>query len=205
MKVKFCGLRTAEDVKRAAEFGCDAVGFVFVTDSKRYVTIEQAIPLIELAQQLGLLTVALVANAEVNEINDIIQYVQPDVIQFHGFEDADFCEQFNHRYWKAIPMLNKPDWQITIKEYKYAEKFLLDNYGDKQSGGSGRAFTWFRFPDSGLNQLILAGGLQAKNINQAIAETGTKYIDISSGIEATPGVKSHAKMQHIMQLVANLK
>lgn len=205
MKVKFCGLRTADDVKRAAEYGCDAVGFVFVATSKRCVTIEQAEPLMALAKHLGLLTVALVANAEATEIKNIIRHCQPDVLQFHGFEEAEFCAQFKHRYWKAIPMLNGSQWQAIMKTHEHAELFLLDTYGDSQTGGSGKAFEWFRFPEQDCSQMILAGGLDAENMSLAIAKTGAEFIDISSGIEATPGVKSHAKMKQIMQLMANLK
>jgi len=205
MRVKFCGLRTAQDVKQAAELDCDAVGFVFVDGSKRHVTLEQAQPLIALAKNLGVLTVALVANTKASEITAIIEHCQPDVVQFHGFEDARFCEQFKHRYWKAIPMLNELEWQVVMNSHKNAELFLLDNYGEHQSGGSGQTFDWFRFPAAESPRMILAGGLNATNLDQAIAITGAEFIDISSGIEVTPGVKSHAKMQQIMHILTNLK
>lgn len=205
MKVKFCGLRTAADVEQSARLACDAVGFVFVPESRRYVTIEQANPLVNLARQLGLVTVALVANSKAEQIEEIIRCCQPDVIQFHGAESVEFCTQFQYRYWKAIPMLNDIDWRAVVRTHKEAEMFLLDAYSDHKSGGSGTAFKWFRFPEPFNQKMILAGGLNTENLSQAIDETATQYIDISSGIEVEPGVKSHAKMQQIMQIITSIE
>lgn len=202
IKIKYCGLKTSDDVKHAAEAGVDAVGFVFVKKSKRYLIPEQAKALVEQAKKAGLLTVALFANQDADCIQHIIDMTKPEVLQFHGNETAAFCEQFNWPYWKAVPMLSAIDFKNYIAMYPSADYFLLDAFGEQQSGGSGASFQWFEFSDSLKPKLILAGGINEKNVEQAIKITGAEFIDTSSGIEDIPGVKSKQKM---IKLAAKIK
>lgn len=202
IRIKYCGLTNSDDVNNAAEAGVDAVGFVFVKKSKRYVSPEKAKDLIMQAKKSGLLTVALFANQDANLISEIIELTQPEVLQFHGNEPADFCEQFNWPYWKAVPMLAEINYQDYINLYPSADAYLLDAFGAQQSGGSGKAFDWFEFPEKLKSKLILAGGINEQNIEQAITVTGAQFIDTSSGIEDIPGVKSKLKM---MKLAAKTK
>ncbi len=203
MKVKFCGLKNKSEIKYAAHLGCTAVGFVLVPGSRREVNIQQAQSLIQYAQSLQLTAVALVADANREQVWQMIEHCQPDVIQFHGQESADFCQHFDHRYWKAVPMLSTQNWIRYAAQYKDAEYLLLDAYGEHQSGGSGQVFKWFSLPASLRHRLILAGGLSVENVSQAVQQTGAKFIDVSSGIEQTPGVKSQALMQQFMQAVTD--
>ncbi len=202
IKIKYCGLKTSDDVKHAAEAGVDAVGFVFVEKSKRYIEPEKAKQLIGQAKQKGLLTVALFANQNANTIKHIIELTLPEVLQFHGNETPAFCEQFSWPYWKAVPMLSAIDYKNYIAMYPSADYFLLDAFGEQQSGGSGESFQWFEFSDSLKSKLILAGGINEQNVEQAIKATGAEFIDTSSGIEDIPGVKSKQKM---IQLAAKIK
>jgi phosphoribosylanthranilate isomerase len=203
IRIKFCGFTREQDVLAAAAAGAWAVGFVFVKKSKRYIRPEQAAPLVTLARQHGLLTVALFADQPATDVFDIQQLIKADVLQFHGQESAVYCAQFNRPYWKAIPMLAVNDWQDYAAQYASADAFLLDAFGGQQSGGSGRSFAWFRIPESWQGKVILAGGIDASNIEQAISQTGTQFIDTSSGIEATPGVKSKEKMLAMTARVRN--
>ena len=194
IRIKYCGLTREQDVLAAAEAGAWAVGFVFVKKSKRYISPAQARELVSLAKRHHMLAVALFADQPAEEVQRIQQLVEADVLQFHGQESAAYCEQFNAPYWKAIPMLAVTDWQAYAAGFATAEAWLLDAFGGQQSGGSGQAFEWFRIPEQFRNRVILAGGLDADNVGQAIASTGCQFIDTSSGIEATPGVKSKEKM-----------
>ncbi len=104
IKVKYCGLKTLDDVESAAAAQVDAIGLVFVENSPRYISPEDAIDLAAAAKQADLLVVALFANHQAASVASVIQTIEPDVLQFHGNETAEFCEQFEHRYWKAIPI-----------------------------------------------------------------------------------------------------
>ncbi|MCB1581606.1 MAG: phosphoribosylanthranilate isomerase [Marinicella sp.] len=202
IRIKYCGLTTSDDVKHAAEAGIDAVGFVFVEKSKRYIAPEQAKTLIQQAKHKGLLTVALFANQEASLVNKIIDLIEPQVLQFHGSETAEFCEQFDWPYWKAVPMKSDIDFLAYIAIHPRAEMFLLDAFGEQQCGGSGESFQWFEFPEALKSKLILAGGINEQNVEQAIKVTGAEFIDTSSGIEEIPGVKSKQKM---IKLAAKIK
>lgn len=204
IKVKFCGLRTIADLELSANLGVDAVGFVMVEKSPRFVTTEKTAELIQVAKELNLLTVVLFANNEKEFINNVINKCQPDILQFHGFESAAFCEQFNQSYWKAIPMLEQVDVDTYIKDHPKADAFLLDAFGHEQTGGSGEQFKWFKLQENWIDKVILAGGLDAENIAHAVAETGAQFLDISSGIEEIKGVKSNKKMTAFMENVKSI-
>ncbi|MCX7546047.1 phosphoribosylanthranilate isomerase [Marinicella gelatinilytica] len=206
MKVKFCGLKKQSEVEFASEMGCFAVGFVLVPGSRREVDLMQAKNLTKFAQSLDLTSVILVADADTGYVDKIIQSCEPDIIQFHGQESAEFCHQFDYPYWKAVPMLTVDNWLNYVAQYKSANHLLLDAYGGKQSGGSGQVFDWFRVPSKLRKKLILAGGLTVSNVAQAVSKTGIEFIDVSSGIEQTPGVKSQVLMQRFMHaLTKNTK
>lgn len=198
MKVKFCGLKNKSEIHYAAELGCYAVGFVLVPGSRREINLAQAKELIQYAQNRDLMAVALVADADPKFVLQVIKHCRPDRIQFHGRESADFCQQFDFPYWKAVPMLSTNHWSDYLVQYKEADYLLLDAYGEGQSGGSGHSFKWFRFPSDARQRLILAGGLTAANVARAVQQTKAEFIDVSSGIEQTPGVKSQALMQKFM-------
>lgn len=204
IRIKFCGLTNAADVLAAADSGADAVGFVFVSQSRRYLTTEQAVELVNLAKKHDLLTVALFANQSAEEVCEVVARIEPDVLQFHGDESVIFCEQFDRPYWKAIPMLSTNDWLAYAKQYASADAWLLDSFGGSQIGGSGTKFVWFEVPSIYRNKVILAGGIDASNVCQAIAETGVTFIDTSSGIESSPGVKSKEKMQAMVTQIRSV-
>ncbi len=200
VKIKYCGLSTVADVRLAEQLGIDAIGLVFVKRSPRYIDPESAQKLLTETRPKTEV-VALFANQEVEEIRTVLEQVKPDVLQFHGNETASFCEQFGHRYWKAIPMLSNTPWHEVTKEHPKAEQFLLDAFGAGKSGGSGDSFPWFKFPTEWRNRLILAGGLNVDNIHTAFTKTGTQYVDVSSGIESQRGVKSAALMEQFCQII----
>jgi len=201
IKIKYCGLTTLDDVNNAIDADVDAVGFVFVKHSKRFIESAQAAKLIDVAKKAGLITVALFADQAANEISTIIQLTEPDILQFHGNESAAHCEQFDWPYWKAIPMLGEACYMEIIKHHPNAEAFLVDAYGANQSGGSGNTFQWFEFPEILKSKLILAGGINENNVHEALIKTGARYVDTSSGIESSPGVKSSFKMMALAKKI----
>ncbi len=205
IKVKFCGLKTLEDVHAAAAATADAVGFVFVEKSVRYITVDAAKPLMAAARQADMLTVALFADHDADYVQHIIAESAPDILQFHGHESAEFCEQFELPYWKAVPMLACTDYLAYMAQHPKAKAYLLDAFGPNQPGGSGEVFNWFEFPAAYESRLILAGGLQAENVHVALTATGAQFVDVSSGIESSPGVKSKDKMMAFIKSIKTSK
>jgi phosphoribosylanthranilate isomerase len=190
---KYCGITNLKDALAAQQAGCNAIGFVFVKSSKRYINIETCQQIIKDLSP-ALMRVALFANNSKSEIQETIKQCSFHVLQFHGSESAEFCRQWNVPYWKAVPMADCVNIVEYAKKYPDAEGFLLDNFGQQQSGGSGQKFAWDEIPKNLNDKWILAGGLTVENIQQARDFSSLKCFDVSSGIEIKPGLKSQTKM-----------
>ncbi len=197
---KFCGITRLKDAINAQQAGCNAVGFVFVKSSKRYIEPTECNKIINKISPL-LLTVGLFANNSKEEIEFILSQSTIHVLQFHGSESSEFCEQFKRPYWKAIPMADAIDPIQYAQKYPNAIGYVIDNYGQKQQGGSGVKFNWKELPKGLDNKWILAGGLTVDNIREARQNTSLSSFDVSSGIEISPGIKSKQKMN---QFIKNL-
>ncbi len=191
--VKFCGITNTKDALIAQAAGCDAIGFVFVKKSKRFVRIETCQTILNNISP-NILTVALFADNSEQEIRHVLKHCNIHVLQFHGNESADFCNQWQRPYWKAIPMADGVNPIEYSKKYVDAAGYLIDNYGSKKSGGSGTRFDWGQLPKNLDSKWILAGGLNPENIGQAKSLTQLNSFDVSSGIEEYPGKKSETKM-----------
>jgi len=195
---KFCGITNIEDALYAQQSGCNALGFVFASKSKRLIDVKQCKKIIE---QLSpcVLTVALFANNSAQEIKEILKQCSFHVLQFHGHETPGFCRQWQQVYWKAIPMADDIDAIEYTKTFYDAQAFLIDNYGQQKTGGSGSQFDWNLIPQDIDNKWILAGGLTPDNIQEAKQKTQIKCFDVSSGIEKEAGLKSKTKMNNFIK------
>ncbi|MBL4773720.1 MAG: phosphoribosylanthranilate isomerase [Alcanivoracaceae bacterium] len=194
---KFCGITNIEDALNAQNIGCNALGFVFVEKSKRFIDTKTCQKIINKLSPT-ILTVALFANNSELEIQETLNKCSIHVLQFHGNESPEFCKQWNMPYWKAIPMADDIDAIEYASKYPDAQAYLIDNYGVNQCGGSGKSFDWSDLPQGLDNKWILAGGLHCKNIVFAKQQTAIKCFDISSGIEKSPGIKCKNKMKEFI-------
>jgi phosphoribosylanthranilate isomerase len=195
---KFCGITSIEDGLNAQSSGCDALGFVFVKKSKRYISTSKCQSIINRLSPT-ILTVALFANNTAQEIQEVLNKCTIHVLQFHGNEPAEFCRQWNRPYWKAIPMADGVNAIAYASNYADASAYLIDNYGCNKSGGSGSQFDWSQLPKDLGNKWILAGGLNPANITKAKQQTIIKCFDVSSGIEKAPGIKCKNKMTEFIK------
>ena len=195
---KFCGITNIKDALNAEKLGCNALGFVFVKKSKRYIDAKTCQKIVN-AINPNTLIVALFANNSADEIEEILNKCSVHVLQFHGSETVEFCSQWNKPYWKAIPMADDINPVEYAKQYNNAQAYLIDNYGTNKSGGSGLMFDWKLLPQDIDNKWILAGGLNHENIANAVNQTNIKSFDVSSGIEKKPGIKSKNKMKHFLK------
>ncbi|NLY34692.1 phosphoribosylanthranilate isomerase [Advenella alkanexedens] len=209
-RVKICGLRSNEDIHMVADAGADAIGLVVYAGSKRAVTIPQAA---RLRREIPVFisAVVLLVNASQAEIEQIINDVKPSLLQFHGDESAEFCEQFRFPYIRALRVgggaLLSPDAVAQeVQKYPNASGFLFDAYSAGY-GGSGLTFDLSLLDKAReilpARKIIIAGGLNASNVQQLIRDVKPYAIDLSSGVESAPGVKSAEKTRAFMQQVAN--
>ena len=192
-RIKVCGITRLEDIHIAVQLGVDALGFVFVDSSPRCINIEQAKDLTQ-ALPPFVQSVGLFMNQKEQEIREVLQEIPLNLLQFHGDESPAFCRQFNLPYIKAIPM----GGEIDALQYaaKYAEScgFLLDSHSLGESGGSGDVFDWDKIPRPFDRPLILAGGLTVANVCEAVKQVQPFAVDVSSGVEASKGIKDPEKM-----------
>jgi len=121
--------------------------------------------------------------------------VQPDILQFHGAETDGFASSFARPYIKAVPMGSVADIARHASAYPNAAGLLLDSHARGARGGTGAPFDWTRIPPGTGRQFVLAGGLNATTVAQAIATVRPYAVDVSSGIESAPGIKDAAKMR----------
>ena len=199
-RVKICGITQLDDAQTAIEAGANALGFVFYKPSPRYVEPSVAQSII---QQLPpfVTTTALVVNHDAQSVNAIIDQVMPDLLQFHGDEDNDFCAQFNRPFIKALRMKEGEDIAALCQQYPDARAILLDSYVKGVPGGTGAAFNWQLIPPQLRSSIILAGGLDADNVASAIDQVGPFALDVSGGVERDKGVKCHRQIKRFMQAV----
>lgn len=189
----------------AVAAGADAVGLVFHPPSSRFVELAQAAAVAEAARAAGpfTATVAVLVNPEAATVRAIIDQVGPSHLQFHGEEADDFCAGFGVPYIKALRVAPGADLRALENRHPSARGVLLDTHRDGVYGGSGETFDWRRANyDGGARlPLILAGGLDAGNVAQALAQVKPYAVDVSSGVE-TGGRKDAAKIRAFCQAVA---
>ncbi|WP_189418397.1 phosphoribosylanthranilate isomerase [Cellvibrio zantedeschiae] len=202
MRVKICGITSVADALVAVNAGADAIGLVFYAPSPRAVSIEQARAI---AASVGpfVTVVGLFVNADESYVRQVLANVDLHVLQFHGDESREFCEQFQRPYMKAIRM--RPDLDVVreISEHPRAAAILLDAYRPGVPGGTGETFDWDRVPNQSPRPIVLAGGLTAENVASAIRSTHVYGVDVSGGVESSPGKKDAHKVEQFIYNARN--
>lgn len=205
-RIKICGITRVEDAVAAAAFGADAIGLVFAARSPRRVTAEAARAIVDALPPL-VASVALFMDDEPAFVQAVIDAIRPDLVQFHGAEDRPYCQSFGCRYLKAVPMAGRGTEAIVdaARAHPRAAGLVLDGHGLGEAGGSGRAFDWSQARAEGLPPLIVAGGLTADNVADAVRIAMPWAVDVSSGVEAAPGIKDHGKMENFIEEVRRVR
>lgn len=198
MLVKICGIQTIESAQVAVESGADLIGFVFAP-SKRQITPEKAAQIAAILPT-SIKKVGVFVNDTQANIKTIAEHVGLDLIQLHGDETPEFAEQLPYETIKAFSIDNVH--ADTLKQYN-CQYYIIDSPPTTYRGGSGETFDWQLTAGLNINPntFILAGGLSADNIQQAIQAVRPAGVDVSSGVE-TAGQKDHDK---IKQFIANAK
>ncbi len=203
-RVKICGFTRANDALCAAQLGVDAIGLVFYEPSPRHVTLEQARAIVA-ALPPFVTVVGLFVNAQQADVNQLIDQLALDVLQFHGDEDQLFCSSFRLPYIKAVRVQQGSDIIQAAQTFSDAQGLLLDAWHPDVQGGTGLQFDWSIVADVLTQELalpiILAGGLDADNIYTAIETTQPYAVDVSSGVESAKGIKDSLRMTDFLKEV----
>lgn len=194
--VKICGLRDDAALQAALDAGADMVGFVFFPPSPRNLSIETAARLAAAARGRAIL-VALTVDADDALLAGIAQAVRPDWFQLHGAETPARCDDIRRRWTipviKALPVAGRDDLARAGDYAPHVDRILFDAKpppGAVLPGGNGAPFDWSLLSDRGWDvPVMLSGGLDAGNVAEAIATSGLRAVDVSSGVERAPGEK----------------
>ncbi|WP_268797220.1 phosphoribosylanthranilate isomerase [Pseudomonas huanghezhanensis] len=200
VRSKICGITRIEDALAAVEAGADAIGFVFYAKSPRGVTAQQAKAIIA-ALPPFISTVGLFVNASACELNETLDAVPLDLLQFHGDETPEQCDGYHRPFIKALRVKAGDDIAAACRQYANASGILLDTYVEGVPGGTGETFDWALIPKGLSKPIILAGGLTSANVSQAIAQVHPYAVDVSGGVEQARGIKDHDKIRAFMSAV----
>ena len=212
-RIKICGFTRTEDIDVALRLGIDALGFVFYPPSKRYVSPSQASTLCANIPAF-VSTVALFVNAAREDIHRVIDTMKPTILQFHGDESPEECGSYGLPYLKAFrvgaPSLDTAETLATYcAQFDHAAGWLFDSYTPVY-GGSGQAFDYALLGGiAGLGSrarpIVVSGGLKQETVVSSIQALNPWAVDVSSGVEEAPGIKSASKMRDFVQTVYSVR
>jgi phosphoribosylanthranilate isomerase len=199
-RIKICGISRNEDARAAVAAGADAIGLVFYPASKRAVSVDAARDIVAGLPAFVTIT-ALFVDAEREAVEQVCGQLPVNLLQFHGNESAEYCESFALPYMKALRVADGEGLIEQIRLYSSAQAILLDTWQPDSPGGTGKSFDWSVIPEEARASIVLAGGLNFENVTTAIDMLQPYAVDVSGGVEISPGVKSGEKMQKFVQAV----
>lgn len=199
-RIKICGITRPDDALAAARHGADAIGLVFHPSSPRRIDVARAAAIVD-ALPPFCDAVALFVDPAPAIVRDVLESMRIDFLQFHGDESPELCRGFGVPYLKAVRMRPGVDLTAQAARYGDAAALLLDSWHEKLAGGTGTSFVWQRLPAGLTVPVILAGGLHAGNVAEAIRIVRPYGVDVSSGVEAAPGIKDAASIGAFMRAV----
>lgn len=196
-RIKICGLTSVEEAVLAANLGADAIGLVFYPQSKRAITVAQAVS-IRQALPAFVSAVGLFVNPTQTQVETVLEQMHLDCLQFHGDETPQFCASFGMPYMKAIRVREGLDLDLEMSRFTTSSAILLDSFDKNSAGGTGTRFDWqiaARAVRTSERCIVLAGGLDAQSVKAAIGQVHPYAVDVSSGVESAPGRKCPERMQ----------
>jgi len=199
--IKICGMTREADALAAVSMGADAIGMLFYDKSPRFVENNQAANITRAVGDRAL-KVGLFVDAPAEQVHSVLADVPLDILQFHGNESLAYCAGFGRPFWKTI-RVREPEAVIEqVKGYQEAAGILLDTWHPTQAGGTGKSFDWSVTENLMIDQhLILAGGLNPDNVASAIEQVQPWAVDVASGVEESPGIKSEHLMKQFIDEV----
>ena len=205
VKVKICGITNLEDALNSVRAGCDALGFVFYKQSPHYITPQKAKQIIKKLPK-DIIKVGVFVNAKEETIRHIAKFCGLDILQFHGNEYPEFCQRFKGgKIIKAFRIKDKIDLLKILRYKTFA--YLFDTFIKSKPGGTGRKFNWELLKDLEdiKRPIFLSGGLNEKNIKEALESVHPAWVDVSSSVEIKPGKKDYKKIRKFIKATRKVK
>ena len=205
-KIKICGITNKQDAHAAVDLGADALGFIFVPGTPRYIQPQVAQGIISKLPPF-ITTVGVFADESVEAVSETIESYGLRAAQLHGSETPDYCNMVGKGC--RVPIIKafrvKDRHSLSpIPEYEISA-YLLDTYVKGQKGGTGETFNWGLAREAkAYGRIIIAGGLTPENVAQAVQHVEPYAVDVGSGVEASPGKKDHSKIKAFIQNVRRL-
>ena len=201
-KIKICGINDINILQNIINLKIDYVGFIFYEKSPRYVD-EKFLKTLNKINFKKIRPVCVYVNPDEDFVYKTSSYFTDPILQFHGNEDFSFCESFGLEFWKAIRVKTEDDFE-SIADYSSASGILLENHKYGEYGGTGESFNWeiLKKIDSSKQNLILSGGINSKNVDNALT-TNSWCIDINSGVESEVGKKDINLITNILVIIDN--
>jgi phosphoribosylanthranilate isomerase len=201
MLIKICGITNEDDALAAVNAGADALGFVLWPHSKRFVTVEAAARITELVPR-HVQRVAVLVNPSREEVERLLAAGAFDTLQLHGEETPEFCAQWKGRakVWKGVRVADAASL-APLAGYSVVDAVLLDSYSPASHGGTGKTFDWSLVREAKKlgRPVILSGGLTPANVREAVAVARPGGVDVSSGVELSPGRKDHDRVREFIR------
>ncbi len=199
VKVKICGITNLEDALTSAEYGADALGFIFYEKSSRYIAPAEAINLIKELPPF-ITKVGVFVNESIEKVKQIKVLTGIDVVQLHGDETPDMCDVIGNKVIKAFRVSGqRPVVSGQLSKY-HVSAYLLDTYREGIRGGTGETFDWnFAVEAKKYGRVILAGGLTPDNVSEAVKKVRPYAVDVASGVEERPGKKDLKKVREFIE------
>lgn len=201
MLIKICGITNEDDALAAVKAGADALGFVLWPQSKRFVPVEMAARIAELVPR-HMQRVAVLVNPSREEVERLLAAGAFDTLQLHGDETPEFCAQWKGRakVWKAFRVADAASL-ASLAGYSVVDAVLLDSYSPTSRGGTGQTFDWLLAREAKKfgRPVILSGGLTPANVREAVVAARPDGVDVSSGVELSPGRKEHERIREFIR------
>ena len=198
-KIKICGITRPDDAQLASEYGARMIGMIFYDKSPRFISDSAAEKIVQILPE-EVLPVGVFVNPEVEKISSIIDNTGIKALQIHGKFNNDEVNNLNLPLIQAYSISDKNDFD-SIRQ-NGSDYFLLDNKELNRYGGTGKTFDWELIPtDLRKDRMILAGGITAENAAEAISKISPAFLDVSSGVESSPGIKDKMKLEQLFKAV----
>ena len=197
MKLKICGINDVDILQHACEAGLDFVGFIMVNESPRNIS-NNFLASLEKFNFLSTTPVFVFVNPSVDEVKKITSNFKNAILQFHGDEEDSFCRQFDQLFWKTIRVKDSQSLEA-INDFPSADAILLETFSQGAYGGTGKVFDWSLLEKISVQRkFVLAGGINPKNIKEAIS-VDPWCIDVNSGVESSVALKDKALMDETIK------
>ncbi len=204
MLIKVCGITNKSIANKTIEYGVDALGFVFAK-SKREISFIDAENIINSLEK-EILKVGVFVDAPINMVNEYVEKLKLNIVQLHGDETPNYCKDVKANVIKAISIKEENDVN-KVYDYKNLYGYLFDRKGEIYKGGEGKTFNWSFLNSLNENirkKLILAGGLNINNIENAINSVNPFMVDVSSGVEKN-GIKDEILIKEFIEKIRGIK